>query len=283
MEYLASQQYVHRDLAARNCLVGDNLSIKISDFGLSRDIYAADYYRAQNKSLLPIRWMPPESIVFGKFSSESDVWSFGVLLWEIYSFGLQPYYGFSNQEVIEMIRSRQLLPCPEDCPSRMYAFMVECWHEMPPRRPSFAEMHARLRHWEGVASAGYQSASHSMGHASSQHSNASQHSSTGPSNNTGSTNLSNQFLLQQHGITFGPPPGATAPSIVSSTGSNGGYSRPFAHLLANGLVSQPQQTTIQMGVGPNGVPHTLLSGAAHLQSASAANNGQASVASLQMV
>ena len=118
--------------------------MKISDFGLSRDIYAVDYYKVQSKSLLPVspdslvsemtgsfffacatlsllqvRWMPPESIMYGKFTTESDVWSFGVLLWEIYSYGLQPYYGYSNQEVIEMVRSRQLLPCPEDCPSRM--------------------------------------------------------------------------------------------------------------------------------------------------------------------
>ncbi|QQP31369.1 Ror1, partial [Caligus rogercresseyi] len=130
MEYLAGHHYVHRDLAARNCLVGENLTVKICDFGLSRDIYSADYYRVQSKSLLPVRWMPPESILYGKFTTESDVWSFGVVLWEIYSFGLQPYYGYSNSEVIEMIRSRQLLPCPEDCPSRTYAFMVECWHEV---------------------------------------------------------------------------------------------------------------------------------------------------------
>ena len=210
MEYLAGHHYVHRDLAARNCLVGENLTVKISDFGLSRDIYAADYYRVQSKSLLPVRWMPPESILYGKFTAESDVWSFGVVLWEIYSYGLQPYYGYSNQEVIEMIRSRQLLPCPEDCPSRMYAFMVECWHEVPGRRPTFAEIHNRLRHWEGFSTAGagltstaaasYQpsTTSHSMCNQS-QHS-GSHHSSTGPSNNTGSTNLSanaQQQLLQQ--------------------------------------------------------------------------------------
>ena len=242
MEYLASQKCVHRDLAARNCLVGENLTVKISDFGLSRDIYAADYYRVQSKSLLPVRWMPPESILYGKFTAESDVWSFGVVLWEIYSYGLQPYYGYSNQEVIEMIRSRQLLPCPEDCPSRMYAFMVECWHEVPGRRPTFAEIHNRLRHWEGfttpggvgVASSapGYppSTTSHSMGNQS-QHS-GSHHSSTGPSNNTGSTNLSanaQQQLLQQQ-----------------------------QHLIQRGMQPHPQYM-VQMGT--NGAPQTMLVGA----------------------
>ncbi|XP_024080556.1 tyrosine-protein kinase transmembrane receptor Ror-like isoform X2 [Cimex lectularius] len=169
MEYLCSHHYVHRDLAARNCLVAENLTVKISDFGLSRDVYSSDYYRyliiaifkskriltefnifyrVQSKSLLPVRWMPPESILYGKFTTESDVWSYGVVLWEIYSFGLQPYYGYSNQEVIEMIRSRQLLPCPEDCPSRMYSVMMECWHEVAVRRPHFPEICARLRSFQ---------------------------------------------------------------------------------------------------------------------------------------
>lgn len=105
--------------------------------------YFCFFFRVQSKSLLPVRWMPPESILYGKFTTESDVWSYGVVLWEIYSYGLQPYYGYNNQEVIDMIRSRQLLPCPEDCPSRVYSLMVECWHEVPSRRPHFPELHAR--------------------------------------------------------------------------------------------------------------------------------------------
>ncbi|KAL9699926.1 hypothetical protein quinque_003367 [Culex quinquefasciatus] len=147
MEYLASHHYVHRDLAARNCLVGESLTVKISDFGLSRDIYSSDYYRVQSKSLLPVRWMPSESILYGKFTTESDVWSFGVVLWEIYSYGLQPYYGYSNQEVINMVRARQLLPCPEACPSAVYSLMVECWHEQAVRRPTFPEIGHRLKIW----------------------------------------------------------------------------------------------------------------------------------------
>lgn len=105
------------------------------------------HFRVQSKSLLPVRWMPSESILYGKFTTESDVWSFGVVLWEIYSYGLQPYYGYSNQEVISMVRARQLLPCPEACPSPVYSLMVECWHEQAVRRPSFPEIGHRLKIW----------------------------------------------------------------------------------------------------------------------------------------
>ncbi|RXM31442.1 hypothetical protein EOD39_7019 [Acipenser ruthenus] len=152
MEYLASHFFVHKDLAARNILVGEQLHVKVSDLGLSRDIYSSDYFRVQPNSLLPIRWMPLEAIMYGKFSTDSDIWSFGVVLWEVFSFGLQPYYGFSNQEVMEMVRKRQLLPCPDDCPPRMYGLMTECWQENPARRSRFKDIHARLRAWEGLSS-----------------------------------------------------------------------------------------------------------------------------------
>ncbi|KAG6453049.1 tyrosine-protein kinase transmembrane receptor Ror [Manduca sexta] len=147
MQYLASHHYVHRDLAARNCLVSDDFIVKISDFGLSRDIYSSDYYRVQSKSLLPVRWMPPESILYGKFTTESDIWSYGVVLWEIYSYGLQPYYGYSNQEVISMVRGGELLAAPAACPPPMYALMRDCWKHTPHRRPNFEEIVNRIQEW----------------------------------------------------------------------------------------------------------------------------------------
>lgn len=151
MEYLASHQYVHRDLATRNCLVADRLTIKISDFGVFREAYASDYYRHQSKNgltaLLPLRWMSPEAVMYGRYSESSDVWSYGMTLWEIYSYGKQPYYGYSNTEVIDMIRQRRSPPCPDKCPPRMYSLMMECWHELPSRRPRFAELYARLQTW----------------------------------------------------------------------------------------------------------------------------------------
>ena len=281
MEYLAGHHYVHRDLAARNCLVGENLTVKISDFGLSRDIYAADYYRVQSKSLLPVRWMPPESILYGKFTNESDVWSFGVVLWEIYSYGLQPYYGYSNQEVIEMIRSRQLLPCPEDCPSRMYAFMVECWHEVPGRRPTFAEIHNRLRHWEGFAPGAYpagSTTSHSMCNAS-QHS-GSHHSSTGPSNNTGSTNLSNAQMMAMHRgvspymghmVQMGGNGGPPQSMLLGAYGGQGMYQQ------------QQQQHQQQQQQQPHLAPSSGGSTQQQQQQQLSSNCQTSSIASLQMV
>ncbi|XP_792459.2 inactive tyrosine-protein kinase transmembrane receptor ROR1 isoform X1 [Strongylocentrotus purpuratus] len=145
MDYLSSRHFVHRDLAARNCMVGEHHQIKITDFGLARDIYSGDYYRMPSQAVLPIRWMSPEAIMFGRFTVESDIWSFGVVLWEIYSYGLQPFYGYNNNEVIEMIRTRHILPSPSGCPQYIYALMTECWSEIPARRPPFKVISTRLR------------------------------------------------------------------------------------------------------------------------------------------
>uniref|UniRef100_A0A4W3IPA2 Receptor tyrosine kinase like orphan receptor 2 n=1 Tax=Callorhinchus milii TaxID=7868 RepID=A0A4W3IPA2_CALMI len=148
MDYLSSHHVVHKDLATRNILVCDKLHVKISDLGVFREVYSADYYKLMGNSILPIRWMPPEAIVFGKFSVDSDIWSFGVVAWEIFGYGLQPYCGYANQDVIEMIRNRQVLPCPDDCPAWIYSLMLECWNEFPSRRPRFKDIHTRLRTWE---------------------------------------------------------------------------------------------------------------------------------------
>ncbi|EGT58784.1 hypothetical protein CAEBREN_08755 [Caenorhabditis brenneri] len=147
MEYLTSMSFIHRDLATRNCLVGDTRTIKIADFGLMRTSYGTDYYKMIHRSWMPVRWMSKEAIEQGRFSEASDVWSFGVTLWEIWSFGRQPYEGATNQQVIELIANRHLLECPHNCPTNIYSLMVECWHENIERRPTFSEIRSRLQSW----------------------------------------------------------------------------------------------------------------------------------------
>ncbi|KAI1904527.1 hypothetical protein AGOR_G00006560 [Albula goreensis] len=134
MVYLATQHFVHRDLATRNCLVGNGLLVKIGDFGMSRDIYSTDYYRVGGQTMLPIRWMTPESIMYRKFSTESDVWSFGVILWEIFTYGKQPWYQLSNNEVIECIMQGRVLERPRICPKEVYDIMLGCWQREPQQR-----------------------------------------------------------------------------------------------------------------------------------------------------
>ncbi|KAM4880598.1 high affinity nerve growth factor receptor [Sylvia borin] len=145
MVYLASLHFVHRDLATRNCLVGHDLVVKIGDFGMSRDIYSTDYYRVGGRTMLPIRWMPPESILYRKFTTESDIWSFGVVLWEIFTYGKQPWYQLSNTEAIECITQGRELERPRTCPSEVYAIMQSCWHREPQQRQPIKEIHSRLQ------------------------------------------------------------------------------------------------------------------------------------------
>ncbi|VDD81460.1 unnamed protein product [Mesocestoides corti] len=150
MEYLSRNHFIHRDLAARNVTVGEHLLCKITDLGLARDSYAMDYYRvpAANNLLLPIRWMPIDAILYSLFSVESDVWAFGVLLWEIWADGMRPYHLYSDAEVIDLVQSRYLLPCPHNCPPRVYTLMLDCWNEVGVKRPSFQEILSRLSSWQ---------------------------------------------------------------------------------------------------------------------------------------
>lgn len=106
MAYLAAKKFVHRDLAARNCMVAADRTVKIGDFGMARDIYETDYYRKESKGLLPVRWMAPESLADGVFTSDSDVWSYGIVLWEMSTLAEQPYQGLSNEEVLQFVISK---------------------------------------------------------------------------------------------------------------------------------------------------------------------------------
>ena len=147
MRYLASLSFVHRDLAARNCLVGQKYIIKIADFGMSRKLYDRNYYRIQGKAVLPIRWMSSECF-YGRFSEKTDVWAFGVTMWEIFNFcRLQPYDEFDDQEVINNAIKGQdtvLLEQPHTSPEDIYHIMTKCWHHVPESRPTFENLHGYL-------------------------------------------------------------------------------------------------------------------------------------------
>nr|XP_055074554.1 insulin receptor b [Misgurnus anguillicaudatus] len=140
MAYLNAKKFVHRDLAARNCMVAEDYTVKIGDFGMTRDIYETDYYRKGGKGLLPVRWMAPESLKDGVFTAHSDCWSFGVVLWEINTLAEQPYQGLSNEQVLKFVMDGGYLDRPENCPERMHNLMQMCWQYNPKMRPTFQEI-----------------------------------------------------------------------------------------------------------------------------------------------
>ncbi|XP_059362480.1 insulin-like growth factor 1 receptor isoform X2 [Carassius carassius] len=140
MAYLNANKFVHRDLAARNCMVAEDFTVKIGDFGMTRDIYETDYYRKGGKGLLPVRWMSPESLKDGVFTTNSDVWSFGVVLWEIATLAEQPYQGMSNEQVLRFVMEGGLLDKPDNCPDLLFELMRMCWQYNPKMRPSFLEI-----------------------------------------------------------------------------------------------------------------------------------------------
>ncbi|XP_008184482.1 ephrin type-B receptor 1-B isoform X4 [Acyrthosiphon pisum] len=143
MQYLSEMNYVHRDLAARNVLVNAQLVCKIADFGLSREIesttegaYTTRFSNFQGGKI-PVRWTAPEAIAFRKFTSASDVWSFGIVVWEVMSYGERPYWNWSNQDVIKSIEKGYRLPAPMDCPETIYQLMLDCWQKERTHRPMF--------------------------------------------------------------------------------------------------------------------------------------------------
>ncbi|XP_077349521.1 focal adhesion kinase 1 isoform X8 [Lithobates pipiens] len=143
LAYLESKRFVHRDIAARNVLVSSTDCVKLGDFGLSRYMEDSTYYKA-SKGKLPIKWMAPESINFRRFTSASDVWMFGVCMWEILMYGVKPFQGVKNNDVIGRIENGERLPMPTNCPPTLYSLMTKCWAYDPSRRPRFTELKAQL-------------------------------------------------------------------------------------------------------------------------------------------
>ncbi|XP_042881314.1 tyrosine-protein kinase Src42A-like isoform X2 [Penaeus japonicus] len=144
MAYLESEQVIHRDLAARNVLVdNDGKTVKIADFGLAR-IMQDNVYRAISNIMMPIKWTAPEAIQREHFTTKSDVWSYGILLYEVITHGHVPYPGMSNKEVVEGVSRGYRMPQPSECPDQFYKIMTDCWHERPDDRPSFAHLKGRM-------------------------------------------------------------------------------------------------------------------------------------------
>ncbi|TNM98949.1 hypothetical protein fugu_013513 [Takifugu bimaculatus] len=139
MAYLESKQYIHRDLAARNCLVDSNGTVKVTDFGLSRYVLD-DEYTSSVGAKFPVRWSPPEVLLYCKFSSKSDVWAYGVLMWEVYTLGKLPYEHLNNQEIVDKVSSGRRLYRPQLASEKVYAVMTSCWHEKADERPTFEEL-----------------------------------------------------------------------------------------------------------------------------------------------
>ncbi|XP_038064951.1 tyrosine kinase receptor Cad96Ca-like [Patiria miniata] len=144
MAFISSQQCIHRDLAARNVLVAEDMTCKVSDFGLARDVMNIRVYERGSEGALPMRWMALESILDDVYTTESDVWSYGVLLWEIVTLGARPYPAMTANVMIGKLQSGYRMPKPQHCQQELYAMMLRCWDEDPDNRPTFKMISAEL-------------------------------------------------------------------------------------------------------------------------------------------
>jgi len=140
MDYLASQKCIHRDIAARNVLVSDDYVLKIADFGLARDVHDRDYYRKFTDGRLPVKWMAMEALFDRVYTVQSDIWSFGILAWEILTFGGSPYPGIPLERLFDLLKQGYRMEKPINCTDEMYAIMLNCWKEIPIMRPTFADI-----------------------------------------------------------------------------------------------------------------------------------------------
>ncbi|KAJ8282744.1 hypothetical protein COCON_G00052630 [Conger conger] len=140
MEYLASKRCIHRDLAARNVLVTEDNVMKIADFGLARGVHHIDYYKKTTNGRLPVKWMAPEALFDRVYTHQSDVWSFGVLMWEIFTLGGSPYPGIPVEELFKLLKEGHRMDKPSNCPHELYMRMRQCWLAVPTQRPTFKQL-----------------------------------------------------------------------------------------------------------------------------------------------
>ncbi|XP_042206983.1 receptor-type guanylate cyclase gcy-1-like isoform X2 [Homarus americanus] len=140
LAYLADLKFVHRDVACRNCLVNANRTVKLADFGMTRPMYENNYYKFNRKGMLPVRWMAPESLTEGVFTTMSDIWSYGVLLYEIVTFGAFPFQGMSNDQVLEHVKAGHTIAIPRGIKPQLDVLLKTCWHRVPSRRPQVLQI-----------------------------------------------------------------------------------------------------------------------------------------------
>ncbi|KAM4041526.1 tyrosine-protein kinase Mer [Anomaloglossus baeobatrachus] len=144
MDYLSSKNFLHRDLAARNCMLRDDMTVCVADFGLSKKIYSGDYYRQGRIAKMPVKWIAVESLADRIYTVKSDVWAFGITMWEIATRGMTPYPGVQNHEIYDYLLEGHRLKQPADCLDELYELMYLCWRADPADRPTFTELKYKL-------------------------------------------------------------------------------------------------------------------------------------------